>query len=165
MTTRRLIPLAIISTLFLCSGCAGPEEVTKTDGQAQATEPRASGDNTKADLLVGKWKLVERDITALPDPGYKSTREFTRDGQFTKWTDNPATRPGDPGGNPRVQTGVYRVEGNKLILTFVGPVATVERTLIIDTLTPDKLITSCYDPADPGWPPIVAEYERILLKL
>jgi uncharacterized protein (TIGR03066 family) len=165
MTTRHLTLPAMVLAL-LVAGCTYPD-APKGDDPEQAPPPRekaAKPNDPRAALLVGKWKLVKCSAPLLEE-GYKSTREFTADGKVTIWTDNPAAqRRMWP--NPETISGTYRLEGGKLILTLGPPGKTQEITLIIESLTRDKLTTSTQPP--PGGSPdqrVIGEYERIQQKL
>jgi hypothetical protein len=151
MITQRLIPLAIIYSLLLVAGCAGPEEVAKTDGPAQAPDPRAKVDKTKAELLVGKWKFVKR--TPPADPFYPTTYEYTPDGKVTKWRYPSEQR---PWANEQlsISAGTYRIEGETLFTT-IGELTEAKKT--IETITEDKLVIVWYS----GSTRMVSEYERI----
>jgi hypothetical protein len=159
MTARFLAPAAVFATLFVASGCGNPQG----DEQPQVPEKQAHSEKTKGDLLVGKWKLVKHNVRGLPE-GFWKTCEFTKDGKVTLCTHNPLELD-DPEGDPRVESGTYRLEGDSLIITLIGPAATLVSTRTISSVTEDKLVSTYVSPHDASGELQVFEYERIVQKL
>jgi uncharacterized protein (TIGR03066 family) len=140
MTTRLLALPAILVALFAVSGCNGTSETP------QAPEPRSKGEKTKAELLVGTWKLVKR--TPPNSKGSQMTFEYTKNGEVTLWKDNPLD-------GREIQMGTYRLEGDTLSLMMDADPK--ERNVTIDSITEDRLVTSGFS----GSTPISHEYERV----
>jgi len=163
MNVRRLALTAVFATMLAIGGCTSPGEDAKPEDPPQAPPPRAKGEKTKADLLVGKWKLVKHNAT-LAD-GYQQTVEYSPDGKLTIWIDNPAKRAKERRGNPRTESGTYRVEGTKLILTLIGPADTSESTVTIDSIAADKLVTTHLSPGAGEGERLFFEFERVPMKL
>ena len=112
-------------------------------------KPPTEQPKTMAELLVGKWRLVKYDA-GLP-AGFKATIEYTKEGRVTMWVDNPLEDMAD------VQTGSYWLEGNTLRMTMDPPAGPRDRTMIIDSITEDKLIETGWIEKDRH----VHEFERI----
>jgi len=171
MNARRLVLPAVVAAVIVTGGCTKPKpgEDSRPEAPPQAPPPRAKGEKTKADMLVGKWKRVSAiDENGTPLPlaeGYKSTVEYTADGKVTIWTDNPATRPTDPDGNPHVMSRTYLVEGDRLISTFETPRKPLEITKTIISITKDKLTTIVRPSEEGSGGHVIGEYERIPQKL
>ena len=70
---------AVVIALFTLLACSGPQE--------PAPEPRAKGEKSKADLLIGKWKLVKR--TPPMKPFVPMTFEYRVDGTCVLIKKNP----------------------------------------------------------------------------
>jgi hypothetical protein len=137
----------------------------------EAPPPRAEGEKTKADMLVGKWKMVKHNVSGVVP--YEAMEEFGPDGTVTSWTFIPNPRRAHPEGNPHIRTGTYRVEGDKLIITYVGfdivegPKSKVADTCVIQSISVDKLVTAYFNPKnlnDSDYPQVF-EYERVQQKL
>ena len=142
MTTRVLILPAILIALFAVLGCSSPND------PPQATELRLR-EKTKAELLVGKWKLVKRP-RGLPE-GFQMTAEYTKDGKVTITTNNPLED------GPEVQIGTYQLDGDKLLRAMGDPANSLHRNVTIESVAEDKLVTSYMSGAERQ----ISEYERI----
>jgi uncharacterized protein (TIGR03066 family) len=78
----------------------------------QAPEPRPKAEKTKAELLIGTWKLVETLNKQLL-PKVDARIEFTKDGKFTTSVNEP--KQGLP-----ARSGTYTLNGNTIRLTKVA---------------------------------------------
>lgn len=140
MATRALMLPAILVVLAV-AGCSSPND------QPQAPEPRPKGEKTKAELLIGTWKLVSR--TPPPNPFVPMTFEYTKDGKVTLLKNNPLEK------GTEIQTGTYRVEGDILFRTMDTEPS--DRNVTIESITENKLTTSGLS----GSTRMVHEYERV----
>ena len=127
MTIRTLMLTALFAGLLAAVGCVPKEDAPELVG------PPAP--KTTAELLVGKWKLVDHH-GHLPE-GFQATVEYTIDGKVIMWTTNPVERVMP---QPEVQRGTYRLEGNMLFLAMGDSEG--DRKLTIDVLTEDRFVNS-----------------------
>jgi len=137
----------VFATTFLLVGCYSHEEPATVDESSQSPQPRQKAEKpkTKAELLVGKWKLVK--VTPPPNPPYEATFEFTERNEVTIWFHFPFANPNIPQEirGPGVRKGTYQLTGNKLktlIDLGIGPPGPTSNEMTITTLTEDKMVTS-----------------------
>jgi uncharacterized protein (TIGR03066 family) len=138
--TMRFILFPAILLIALVTGCAVPTDAP----ERAAPEPQA--EKTKAELIVGTWKLVKR--TPPNTRGSQKTYEQTKDGKVILWTDNPQD-------GQRIFGGTYRVEGDTLFRNLNTEVGEFSAT--IESITVDPLVTSSTDAGERR----VYKYERV----
>src|SRR5262245_10278811 len=126
MTARSVALTAALTALFAVSGCFGPEPASVADDKPEAkaqpnlpVAPAPRAKKTKADLLVGKWKLVSQD------------------GKLIIWMEQSRDGPEPP------RVGTYRLDGEMIWLQTPATAAVDAATwsVRIETLTKDKLVT------------------------
>ena len=127
MNTRCFLLPAIIVALFAVSWSPAGD-------LPQAPPPHAK--KTTAELLVGKWKVISVDGSAIAE-GHEYTSEFTADGKYIYRVEKSR----DPV-LPPPRTGTYRLDANMISLE-TGPTSetrAISWKVMIKSITEDKLI-------------------------
>lgn len=89
---------------------------------------------TTAEILIGKWKLV-RFESGLPK-GLQTTISYTKDGKVEIVSKNPFNMMDE------VQYGRYAINDNTIAMTM--DIEPHDRSLVIDTITSERLVLSGY---------------------
>lgn len=116
--------IAVFTAVCFLSGCG-----SQTDAPV-ADELKPGEVKTKADMLVGKWKLVKRTPWM---PADTIEREYKRDGKVVASYYNHHD-------GSRVIPGTYDVDGDTIFHDFNNEGG--RRGAAIETLTADKLVIS-----------------------
>ena len=97
-------------------------------------------EKTKAELLVGKWKLIKTDNQPA---AATIVYEFTKDGKYY----GSATGPTVP---PQKRSGTYRLDGNVIRLSIDANADEPAETsdLVIEVLTETELVFMGISPRD-----------------
>jgi hypothetical protein len=138
MITRYLL-IAIAIFAFSLSACSGPENAMKSDEKTKDESPQESDPppkKTKAELLVGKWKLIVSDNETLGF-GTNITEEYTKSGKFIFKSIHLRR------GEVDESTGSYELVGDTLrLVENPGPNGPGKRwEVVIESLTETEFVT------------------------
>jgi hypothetical protein len=137
--TTRLFLIATAIFAFSLSACSAPENAMKSDEKTKDESPQESDPppkKTKAELLVGTWKLTVSDNEIL-GPSTNITSEFTKSGKFIfKGSDLRRAEVDE-------STGSYELVGDTLrLVENPGPNGPGKRwEVVIESLTETEFVT------------------------
>jgi hypothetical protein len=155
---RRFFIIPITLVLISISACSVPDENANGSNGPQTTEPK-----TKAELLIGTWRLVK--TTPPRDWLPEMTDEYTSDGRIISTIGPiPAELPAHPFERVRrIEKGKYWIEGEDSFFVLMDNMKENLGHYTIRTITNEKLITYCEiitsDDVN-GSPDKIYEFER-----